>query len=103
MVNNMRKFVLVALIVSFILAILLSPFASSQPDGLERIAEDKGFISRAEGAEVWEKSPIPDYAMPGLGEGTTATGAAGLAGTAITFILGYGIAKLLMKKEVTKA
>jgi len=98
--NNMKKFILVALITSFVLAIFLSPFASSSPDGLEKVAEDKGFLSRAEGAEVWESSPIPDYAIPGLGEGAIATGAAGLAGVAITFVLGYGLAKLLEKKEV---
>jgi len=98
--NNMKKFILVALITSFVLAIFLSPFASSSPDGLEKVAEDKGFLSRAEGAEVWESSPIPDYAMPGLGEGAIATGAAGLAGVAITFVLGYGLAKFLEKKEV---
>jgi len=98
--NNMKKFVFAALVVSFVLAILLSPFASSSPDGLEKVAEDKGFLSKAEGAEVWESSPIPDYAMPGLGEGAAATGAAGLAGVAITFAFGYGLAKLLKKKEV---
>ncbi|MDO8885673.1 PDGLE domain-containing protein [Candidatus Oleimmundimicrobium sp.] len=99
----MKKFVLIALITSFVLAILLSPFASSWPDGLEKVAEDKGFLSRTEGAEIWEKSPIPDYTMPGFGEGAVATGAAGLVGTAITFALGYGLAKLLMKKETIKA
>ena len=99
----MKKFILAALIASFMLAIFLSPFASSSPDGLEKVAEDKGFLSEAEGAEVWESSPIPDYAMPGLGEGAAATGAAGLVGTAITFAFGYGLAKLLEKKETIKA
>jgi len=28
--------------------VLLSPLASSSPDGLERVAEDKGFIDAAE-------------------------------------------------------
>lgn len=102
MANNMKKFILAALIVSFALAIFLSPFASSSPDGLEKVAEDKGFLSSAEGAEVWESSPIPDYAMPGLGEGVIATGAAGLAGVAITFAFGYGLAKLLEKKRTIK-
>ncbi|MGB3768113.1 MAG: PDGLE domain-containing protein, partial [Phormidesmis sp.] len=40
------KFFLIGLGVALIIAAVVSPFASSNPDGLERVAEDLGFIDR---------------------------------------------------------
>ena len=60
-------FTLAGLAIAVALALFVSPWASSSPDGLEKVAEDKGFIEKAEETEpVWESSPIPDYAVPGL-------------------------------------
>ena len=79
------------------LAIFLAPFASKAPDGLERVAQDKGFLERAEGRGRGKgfPSPIPDYALPGVRNGALATALAGLAGTLIAFgltsLLGYGL------------
>lgn len=84
-----------ALIVAFVLA-LLSPLASSSPDGLEKVAEDKGFMSAAREA-LYEL--IPDYVMPGVGSEVLATIVAGVIGTAFLFGIGYGIAKLLKAKS----
>lgn len=84
-----------ALVVSFILA-LLSPLASSSPDGLERVAEDKGFIDTA--MEAWYEL-IPDYTMPGIGNEALATILAGILGTALLFGIGYGIAKALKARS----
>jgi hypothetical protein len=83
-----------ALILALLLAIL-SPLASSSPDGLERVAEDKGFISTALGPffEV-----VPDYVIPGLTNKVVATILAGIVGTLILFGIGYGLAKLLRTK-----
>ncbi len=86
-----------ALIAGFILA-LLSPLASSSPDGLERVAEDKGFIGAAR--EFWYEL-IPDYTMPGIGNEALATIISGVFGTAILFGIGYGIAKALKAKSET--
>ncbi|MBM3117958.1 MAG: hypothetical protein FJ006_00140 [Chloroflexi bacterium] len=80
-----------ALILAFILAIL-SPLASSSPDGLERVAENKGFIEAA--LEPVYKI-IPDYVIPGVTNEAVATILAGIVGTAILFGIGYGLAKLL--------
>ncbi len=80
-----------ALIVAFVLA-LLSPLASSSPDGLERVAEDTGFLSAAREG-LYEL--IPDYVMPGVSNEALATIVAGIIGTAFLFGIGYGIAKLL--------
>lgn len=84
-----------ALIFALFLA-LLSPLASSSPDGLERVAEDKGFIERAREAVF---QIIPDYAMPGIGNEALATILAGVIGTLLLFGIGYGIARLLKARS----
>lgn len=86
-----------ALIVAFFLA-LLSPLASSSPDGLERVAEDKGFINTAR--EAWYEL-LPDYTIPGIGNEALATILSGIFGTALLFGIGYGIARLLKAKGET--
>ena len=42
-----RKFYLSGLVVSLFLAGVISFYASSSPDGLEKVAEDIGFIQTA--------------------------------------------------------
>jgi hypothetical protein len=94
-------FTLAGLAVAVALALIISPWASSSPDGLEKIAEDKGFLDKAEETEpAWGSSPIPDYAMPGLDEShpALATALAGLAGTVAIFLIAWGLALVLKKK-----
>ena len=74
---------------------LLSPLASPHPDGLERVAEDEGFLDQAADAPY---EVIPDYAFPGIENEAVATIVAGLAGTALLFVLGYGLAWLLRRR-----
>jgi hypothetical protein len=83
-----------ALILALFLA-LLSPLASSSPDGLEKVAEDKGFIDTALEASY---NIIPDYAIPGIANDAVATILAGIIGTLVLFGIGYGLAKLLKAK-----
>jgi len=111
-------FILAGLLVSVALALLVSPWASSAPDGLEKVAEDKGFIEKAEETDpAWESAPIPDYAVPGLtreavdeetGEVVEeptklATALAGLVGTVAIFLIAWGLALVLKKKTPEKA
>jgi PDGLE domain len=84
-----------AMILAFILAIL-SPLASASPDGLEKVAVNKGFISMAL-APVF--NVFPDYVIPGVTGEALATILAGIAGTLILFGIGYGLAKLLRAKK----
>jgi hypothetical protein len=84
-----------ALILALLLAIL-SPLASSSPDGLERMAEDKGFISTALGPFF---KVVPDYVIPGVTNEALATILAGIVGTLILFGIGYGLAKLLSARR----
>lgn len=83
------------LILALLLAIL-APLASSSPDGLERVAEDKGFIGRAFGPAF---EFIPDYVMPGVTNEALAKILAGIIGTLMLFGIGYGVAKLLKARD----
>lgn len=98
MKKNIGGFVFISLIIALILAILISPFASPWPDGLEKVAEDKGFIKEALEEGVWKYSPIPDYAFPGVGSEVIATALAGLIGTLITITIGWLIGKFIVVK-----
>ena len=77
----MRLFTILALAFAVGLATAVSPFASSSPDGLERVAEDKAFIDNGRLAPIQEDSPVPDYAFPGVENERVATGLAGFLGT----------------------
>lgn len=94
----MKKPVLVLLLVAMAVAIFLSPFASPSPDGLERVAEDHGFLEKGEGNAVIS-SPIPDYLFPGMKNEGLATSVAGLTGTLLTFGVMYGLARLVILRK----
>lgn len=96
-------FVLAGLALSIALAFLISPLASPSPDGLEKVAHDKGFLAKAEEAEPsWKSSPMPDYAMPGVENEGLSTGLAGVVGTLSVFIVGLGLAYLLTLRKRQK-
>lgn len=99
MKTSTRVFVVLALAVTFGLATAVSPFASSNPDGLEQVADDEGFLEKGELASIQEDSPIPDYAFPGVEDDRVATGLAGFVGTLAVFALGYGLALLLRRRD----
>jgi hypothetical protein len=84
----MRLFTILALAVAVGLATAVSPYASSSPDGLEKVAGDQAFLDRGTTSEA----PVPDYAIPGIDDPRVATGLAGFLGTLVVFGAGYGIA-----------
>lgn len=94
----MKKEYIIGLFIAFFLAAVLSPFASPWPDGLEKVAEDKNFIEKAE-VKPAVTSPIPDYVMPGIKSEALATSAAGIIGTLIVFLAGCGLASVLVGRK----
>ncbi|MCS7282215.1 MAG: energy-coupling factor ABC transporter permease [Anaerolineae bacterium] len=75
---------------------LLSPLASPHPDGLERVAEDLGFIERAQ-EPLYEV--IPDYVFPGIPNEVLSTIAAGVVGTLIVYGIAVGLAALFQRRK----
>ena len=93
------KWWLIALLACLAVA-CLSPLASSSPDGLERVAEVKGFIGLGQEAPY---QIIADYVFPGIGNEALATILAGMIGTLILFGVAYGLAWLLVFKKKASA
>jgi cobalt/nickel transport system permease protein len=74
-----RNWVYVGGIISLIV-VFLSPLASADPDGLERVAENLGFIGAGQSAPF---EIIPDYTLPFLGETALSTILAGVVGIVV--------------------
>lgn len=81
------------LLIFLIIMLLLAPFASSKPDGLERVAIDRGFAENTSNSSVM--SIMPDYMIPGIGNEKAATALAGGAGALILLGLFYGAEKVM--------
>ena len=92
-------FILAGLLISMLLAALLSPFASKAPDGLEKVAKDKGFAEKGEGAPAWRFPLMPGYAVTGVRSKALSTALAGLAGTLVVFGIALGAAKVISRRR----
>lgn len=100
--NRNLAFIFSGLGVALLIAIFVSPFASSDPDGLDRVSQDLKFEHKAAEDAPAHKLPFAnifdEYALKGVPE-AIATPMAGLVGTLAAFGLAYGIGKLVVKKS----
>jgi cobalt/nickel transport system permease protein len=97
-------FVAAGLVVAALLVLVVAPLASSQPDGLERVATDQGFIEEAEDHQL-SGSPLADYGVSGVEDEATGTRVAGLIGVLVTFGVGAAIVAtfvVLRKKSASR-
>lgn len=85
-----------------ILAVIVaaSYLASGDPDGLERVAEDHGFIDAGTDSPF---SIIADYVFPGLDDGPIATIVAGIIGVVVVFGVVWLIGRVLARRRATEA
>jgi len=74
------RFIFIGGIILALLLATLSPLASKDPDGLEKVAANLGFLSRAK--ESFYRL-IPDYLFPGIQDKKIATIIAGVLGVAL--------------------
>ncbi len=85
-----RLFIALAFAVAVGIAVFASPYASSSPDGLEKVAATKGFL--ADGLHSFQdRSPVPDYAFPGIHDPRIATALAGFVGTLLVALAGMAL------------
>ena len=85
------------LLIALALAIS-APLASANPDGLERVAKQQGFLDTAQGS-LYEI--IPDYMLPGVSNEALATIIAGILGTLIVFGIAILIARSRSDRSIT--
>ena len=84
----------IGIAIAALVVVVLAPLASSDPDGLERVAEDQGFLERAQNLF---SGLLGDYSIPGVDNEWLSTVLAGLLGVlivvAIVLILGRVVAR----------
>ncbi|WP_018640434.1 PDGLE domain-containing protein [Parafrankia elaeagni] len=83
-------FLVAGLFVALVLAGFVSGYASSSPDGLEKVAEDKGFIQQAED-HSFADWPLADYAVSGIENERLAGAVAGVIGVSISYVVGAAV------------
>jgi cobalt/nickel transport protein len=100
MLNN-RKFYISGFVVSLFLAGVVSFYASSSPDGLEKVAEDIGFIETAKD-HSYVDGALADYGVKGIENERTSVGVAGVIGVIGTAVVA-GIGFKLIARKPKKA
>jgi hypothetical protein len=80
------------------LAGVVSYYASSSPDGLEKAAEDVGFLDEATDSAVAD-SPLADYAVSGVDNERVSVAVAGVLGVIVMAVVAGGGFMLLARKK----
>lgn len=94
-----RRLILTGVLIAILIAAASAFIASGSPDGLERVAEEHGFIDRAQGAPY---AVLPDYTVPGLGHGAASTIAAGVIGVVVVTGIATGAGALLRRRSSSR-
>jgi cobalt/nickel transport system permease protein len=89
--ENARRSAAVPAFAALVIALILSPFASGLPDGLEWAAARLGFLHESAPAFV---APLAGYAVPGISIHALSTGLSGVAGVIAVFALGSAISRI---------
>ena len=84
------------LALAVVLAFLVAPSASDEPDGLERVAIDEGFAETASDHALAD-SPTADYGVEGVDDERLGTGLAGALGIGVTFLVAVGALALVRR------
>ena len=88
----MKRMLVVGLLVAVALAAVVSLFASSAPDGLQRVAAQQGFAEQAQESAA-ARSPLAGYAAGGN------RALAGLIGVAVTGAVALGTFRLIRRRQ----
>jgi cobalt/nickel transport protein len=93
-----KKFYVGGLLVSLLLAGVVSFYASSHPDGLEKVAEEIGFIETAKDPAT-AGSALADYGVAGVENERASVGIAGVLGVLATGAVATGLFMYLGKRK----
>jgi cobalt/nickel transport protein len=92
--TNERNLIIAAVILCLVIGILAPFIASSNPDGLEKSAEQ---LMGNPDTEPALNAPMSDYIIPGLGK--LGEIAAMFAGILLTLIVAYLVAMLIRRRK----
>lgn len=85
-----RTLLIAGAVVALVLAGIVSFYASADPDGLEKVAGDKGMDTKVEDHALAD-GPLADYSVEGVDNERMSGGLAGVLGVAGTLVVGSGI------------
>lgn len=84
--------------ISLLLGGWVSNYASSNPDGLEWVAGEQGFLEAGEVEPAYNAAPMPDYDSPHM-PSSLSTLISGAGGTLLVFGLGLGFGRIIQKRK----
>ena len=96
--KRQSKFLIAGFILSLFLAGIVSYYASSSPDGLEKVAGDTGFLDNAKEQAISD-GLLADYGVKGIENERLSTGAAGVIGVIATAGVSTGLFLILRRKN----
>ncbi|MFD5653327.1 energy-coupling factor ABC transporter permease [Streptomyces sp. NPDC127039] len=85
-----RKVWITGLVASLVLAGFVSFYASANPDGLEKVASDKGIDEKAK-EHANADSPLADYGVEDITNARVSGGLAGVIGVGVTVVAGSAV------------
>jgi hypothetical protein len=91
-----RRWWIGGIAIAALVVVVLAPLASSDPDGLERVAEDKGFIGQAENVV---NGLLGGYEIPGISDPTVSTILSGLLGVGIVLLVMFALGRILARRR----
>ena len=104
--NKNRIVVFVGLALALSIAAFLSPFASKDPDGLDRVSQDLKFEEKAAAEPPTKQLPFSqifsEYSFKASSDEKVSTALAGITGTLVVFGLTWGIGKLTVRNSAPK-
>ena len=93
-----RTLLVVGVLVSLLLAGVVSFYASSHPDGLVFVAGEKGFLGTASG-HAGSGSPFAEYATRGVGNARLSGGIAGVVGVVVVGAIAGALFMALRRRQ----
>ncbi|MFG2970518.1 MULTISPECIES: energy-coupling factor ABC transporter permease [unclassified Streptomyces] len=88
--TSRRALWLAGLVTSLVLAGFVSFYASADPDGLEKVAHDKGIDTKVE-EHASADSPLADYGVRDVSDARLSGGLAGVIGVGTTVVAGSAV------------
>jgi cobalt/nickel transport protein len=95
---NQKKFLLAGFLVALFLSGVVSFYASSSPDGLEKVAGDIGFLNTAKD-HANSDGALAEYSVKGIQNERISSGAAGVIGVIATATVASGLFMLIRRKS----
>ncbi len=95
---NSKRLYIIGFVITLLIAGVFSFYASSSPDGLEKVAIDLGFIDTAKDSAVSDTA-LAEYGVKGVENERLSVGIAGIVGVFATGLVMYAIVRFLGKKK----